>query len=120
MYIGNNVFIPVSIEALNLGVKLDSQLTFSHQINMVISQAYKQIYNIGQIRKYLTVEDLRTLVQSLIVSKLDNCNSLLYGITDYEMSRLQKLQNSCARLIRGMIQKYVAYRTSSHRSSMKL
>ena len=101
VYIGNNVFIPVSLEALNLGVKLDFQLTFSPQISMIISQSYKQIYNIGQIRKYLTVEDLRTLVQSLIVSKLDNCNSLLFGVSEYEIGRLQKLQNSCARLIHG-------------------
>ena len=101
VYIGNNVFIPVSLEALNLGVKLDFQLTFSPHISMVISQSYKQIYNIGQIRKYLEVEDLRTLVQALIVSKMDNCNALLYGVAEYEISRLQKLQNSCARLIYG-------------------
>lgn len=101
VYIGDNMFIPVSLEAVNLGVKLDSQLTFTPHINMVVSQSYKQIYNIGQIRKYLTVEDLRTLVQSLLVSKLDNCNSLLFGVTEYEISRLQKVQNSCARLIYG-------------------
>ena len=101
VYIGDNMFIPVSLEAINLGVKLDSQLTFAPYINMVVSQSYKQIHNIGQIKKYLSVEDLRTTVQSLIVSKLDNCNSLLYGVTEYEISRLQKLQNSCARLIYG-------------------
>ena len=101
VHIGNNMFIPVSLEALNLGVKLDFQLTFSPQISMIISQSYKQIYNIGQIRKYLAIEDVRTLVQSLVVSKFDNCNSLLYGVSEYEIGRLQKLQNSCARLIHG-------------------
>ena len=99
VYIGNNMFIPVSLEAVNLGVKLDFQLSFSPHISMIISLSYQQIYNIGQIRKYLTVEDLRTLVQALIVSKIDNCNSLLYGVAEYEISRLQRLQNSCARLI---------------------
>ena len=99
VYLGSNMFIPVSLDAINLGVKLDSQVTFSPHISMVIAQSYQQISNIGQIRKYLTVENLRTLVQSLIVSKIDNCNSLLYGVAEYEISRLQKLQNSCARLI---------------------
>ena len=101
VYLGKNVFIPVSIEATNLGVKLDSSLTFSPHINMVISQSYKQISNIGQIRRYLEVDHVRTVVQALIVSKIDNCNSLLYGVSEYEISRLQKLQNSCARLIFG-------------------
>ena len=99
VYLGDNTFIPVSTEAMNLGVKLDSGLSFSSHISMVVGQAYKMISNIGKIKKYLEVSDLKCLVQCIIVSKLDNCNSLLYGIPDYEISRLQKLQNSCARLI---------------------
>ena len=101
VYLGNNVFIPVSLEAVNLGVKLDFQLSFSPQISMIISQSYGQISNINKIRKYLTIENLRTIVQALVVSKIDNCNSLLYGVAEYEISRLQRLQNSCARLIYG-------------------
>jgi hypothetical protein len=101
VYIGCNQFIPVSLEAMNLGAKLDFQLSFSPHVSMVVSQSYKQISNIGKIRTYLTVEDLKTIVQSLVVSKLDYCNSLLYGVAEYEISRLQRLQNSCARLIFG-------------------
>ena len=99
VYLGSNLFIPVSFEALNLGVKLDYQLTFSPQISMLLAQSYKLLSNIGTIRKYLTVSDVRCLVNAIIVSRLDNCNSLLYGIPEYEINRLQKLQNSCARLI---------------------
>ena len=101
VYLGKNTFIPVSLEATNLGVKLDSILSFSPHINMVISQSYRSISNIGQIRRFLEIADIRTIVQALIVSKIDNCNSLLYGVSEYEISRLQKLQNSCARLIFG-------------------
>ena len=101
VYLGHNTFIPVSLEAINLGVKLDHALTFAPQINMIISQGYSLISNIGQIRRYLNTDDLRTIVQALIVGKIDNCNSLLYGVSEYEITRLQKLQNSCARLIFG-------------------
>ena len=101
VYLEQNTFIPVSLEAINLGVKLDYALSFTPQINMIISQGYRQICNISQIRRYLTIDDLRTIVQALIVGKIDNCNSLLYGVSEYELSRLQKLQNSCARLIFG-------------------
>ena len=101
VYLGNNVFIPVTFDAMNLGFKLDSQLSCSPHINMVMSQSYKMISNIGSIRKYLTVSDIRYLVQSSIMSRLDFHNALLYGIPDYEIVKLQKVQNSCARLIYG-------------------
>ena len=99
VYIGNNVFLPVSPDAVSLGVKLDSQLSFSPQISMILSQSYKLICNVGKITKYLTVDDIKCLVHAIVVSRIDNCNSLLYGLPDYEINRLQMLQNSCARLI---------------------
>ena len=37
-----------------------------------------------------------------MISKIDTCSSLFYGISKYELSRVQKLQNSCARLIFGL------------------
>jgi hypothetical protein len=99
VYLGSNVFIPMSLEAMNLGFKLDSQLTCSPHINMLLTQSYKLLSNVGKIRKYLTIDDIKCLVNAIIVSKIDNCNSLLFGLPDYEISRLQRLQNSCARLI---------------------
>ena len=99
VYIGDNMFLPVSADAMNLGFKLDSELTFSKHIGMVLSQSYSMISMIGKIRRYLTISDLRSLVQCIIMSRIDNCNSLFYGISEYEINRLQMLQNSCARLI---------------------
>ena len=99
VYLGENVFLPVSSDAMNLGIKLDSELNFSKHIGMILSQSYMMIFMISQIKRYLTVSDLRCIVQSIIMSKIDNCNSLLFGISEYEINRLQKLQNSCARLI---------------------
>ena len=93
--------IKISKTVTNLGMKLDSQLTFSPQINSLCSHSYQLLRNLHPIRKFISVEHLRLLVQSIIVSKIDYCNSLLYGIPTYEINKLQKLQNSCARLIFG-------------------
>jgi len=41
----------------------------------------------------------KTLVQAFISCRLDYCNSLLYGVTDNVMRRVQSLQNAEARLI---------------------
>jgi len=42
---------------------------------------------------------LQRLVQAFISSRLDYCNSVLYGVTDNLLQRLQSIQNATARLI---------------------
>ena len=92
-------FIQVSNEAYDLGVTLDSQLTYSSHISSTISQGYRLLKNVAAIRKYLSVEHLKSLVNSIVVAKVDYCNSLLYGVSADNKGKLQKFQNSCARLI---------------------
>ena len=93
-------YLEISDEVYNLGVILDSPLTFSpHITSSIVAQGYHLIRNIAGIRKYLSIEHLKTLVNSIIIAKVDNCNSLLYGISAHDSGRLQKFQNSCARLI---------------------
>ena len=45
---------------------------------------------------------MKTLVQCFIISRLDYCNSLLYGIAEESLDRLQEVQNAAARLIFGL------------------
>ena len=99
LLLSDGSYIPISTQVYNLGFTLDSLLTFTPHVSLNISQGYHLIRNIASIRKYLSVDHLKTLVNSVIVAKTDNCNSLLYGISAYDTDRLQKFQNSCARLI---------------------
>ena len=91
--------IPVSTLVTNLGFLFDSALTFSPQINSICSQSYRLLRNLSTVRKFLSQKDLQILVQSIIVSRIDNCNSLLYGVLGKHLDKLQRLQNSCARFI---------------------
>ena len=101
LLLSDGSFIKISSQVNNLGVLLDSTLTYSPHITSTIAQGYYHLRNLAGIRKFLSVEDLRTLVNSIVVAKVDNCNSLLYGISSYDSNKLQKFQNSCARLIYG-------------------
>ena len=101
VYLGNNVFLPITFEEMSLGVKLDSSLSFSPQVNMVLRQSYSYISDLGRIRRFLTVNDIRALVQAFIMSRIDNCNVVFYGIHECELNKLQRLQNACARVIYG-------------------
>ena len=54
---------------------------------------------IGSIRHLLTDKPAICLVNALITSRLDFCNSILAGINVDQVYRLQRLQNAAARLV---------------------
>ena len=83
----------------NLGVLFDSSCSLSHHVNKLCKSLNYNIFNIGKIRKYLNTSTAEILVNSLVTSKMDYCNSLLYGIKDYQIGQLQRCQNNAARVI---------------------
>ena len=85
----------------NLGVIMDMHLTMSDQITKICRSAIIGIRKIGQNRQYLNRKALETLVHSLVISHVDNCNALLYGLPPKEINRVQRIQNTAARLIAG-------------------
>ena len=88
-------------KVVNLGTVLDKNMTLSSHINEMCKKAILNIKSIGRIRKYLSKEDLKRLVNALVISRLDYANSILYGLPKYELDKLQRVQNAAARLITG-------------------
>ena len=83
----------------NLGVWFDSNLSMVDHITKTYSAAFYYLYNIRRIRKYLTKEYKETLIHASIFSCLDYCNSLLFGVPDCHLHKLQRVQNAVAHLI---------------------
>ena len=83
----------------NVGVVLDENLTLEKQINAVVSHCYKILRDIGRIKKYLLREHLEKLVHAVITSRIDYCNCLYVNINKDNLYKLQKVQNTAARLI---------------------
>ncbi len=73
---GNNIVSDSSC-IKNLGVFFDNTLTMNQQISAVTKSCFYQIRNIGRIRPYITEYATKTLVCSLITSRLDYGNALL-------------------------------------------
>ena len=97
--IGESTITP-SAKIRNLGAILDSIMSSSAQVSNIVRTGSYQIRNIGRIRKYLNQNATEQIVHSFVTSRLDMCNSLLIGLPQDQLTRLQRLQNTSARLIK--------------------
>ena len=91
--------VPISKTVRNLGIIYDQRLTMESHISSISRTCSMYLYNIGRVRKYLTKDACKTLVHAFIISRLDYCNALLYGLPKSSIYRLQKIQNNAARII---------------------
>ena len=119
--LGNDI-IPVSSSARNLGFIFDSDMSFTDQINsfhfisFIISSTSSYTYNkvivnslskschfhirdIRRIRHLLPLSAATALANSLVSSKLDYCNSLYNGISQANLNKIQRIQNTLARVV---------------------
>ena len=103
--VGEKSIVP-SPNLKNLRVLMDTNLTFHEQVNKLCKMSFYFLYNIRRIRKYLTKDVTATLLHTLVISRLDYCNSLMYGLPAYQIVKLQRVQNSAARLVY-MVPKFV-------------
>ena len=71
----------------------------SAHINETCQAAIYHLYHIKRISRYLSYDDRKSIVQAVIMSRIDYCNSLLVGVPSTQLSKLQRLQNAAARLV---------------------
>ena len=83
----------------NLGVYFDDVFLCHKQVANVCKSASFSLYRIGRIRKFLNRSTTEKLVHAFITSRLDYCNSLYSHLPVSLTSRLQRIQNSAARLV---------------------
>ena len=97
----SNDIIPVS--SVPMLAILASSLTLSClsliKINSVSKSCHFHIRDIRRIRHLLPLSTATALAISLVSSKLDYCNSLYSGIPQTNLNKLQRIQNSLARVI---------------------
>ena len=91
--LGNDI-IPVSSSARNLGFIFDSDMSFTDQINSLSKSCHFHIRDIRRIRHLLPLSAATALANSLVSSKLDYCNSLYNGISQANLNKIQRIQNT--------------------------
>ena len=98
MSFGNTQLVPCK-SAKNLGVVLDSSLSFRSHRDSIVKTCNFHIRNLYMIKDFVNRKNLVTLVHSLIVSKVDYCNSLFIGLPNVILKEVQSVLNRAARLI---------------------
>ena len=72
-------------------------------MDMQITKAYQNanyhLHNVRRIRKFLSQEATRTIIHAFITSHSDYCSSLMNGLPDNVTKKLQRVQNTAARLV---------------------
>ncbi|KAL9975453.1 hypothetical protein ACROYT_G012614 [Oculina patagonica] len=90
LQIGNVNVVPTS-SARNLGAIFDQCFNLEEHIKSICKSSHYHIRNLAKIRKYIDEEGAKTVVHAFITSKLDNCNSLLYGLPQHLQEDKTKL-----------------------------
>ena len=87
--------------AKNLGVIFDKCLDMDDNVKNICKLAYFQLRQIRSIQPVLSRVALERVIHAFITSRLDYCNSLLCGISEQQLTKLQRLQNVAARILTG-------------------
>ena len=83
----------------NLGFALDCHLTMNAHVSNIARTCYFELRRLASVRRFLTSTATATLVSASVLSRIDYCNSLLFGSTHDVTSHLQQKQNYAARVI---------------------
>ena len=70
-----------------------------NHISNVFKVCYFYIRWIRGIRPYISIEQTKSLVQTLVICRIDYCNSLFAGLSNALLARLERVMKVSARLI---------------------
>ena len=102
--VGTKIIHPVD-SVRNLGIVFDSSMSMTTQITSLCTTLNFQLRNISRIRKFLDQDTCHLVIRALVLSKMDYGNALLYGSTQSDLQRLQRIQNWAAKLINCALKK---------------
>jgi hypothetical protein len=83
----------------NLGVVIDRQLSMKDHIQKICGTSFWQLRQLRVVRASLTKSSCDALVHAFISSRLDYCNSLLFGISSTLIRQLDSVLRAAARLV---------------------
>ena len=84
-----------------LGVILDNDLTFNNHISHLCKSSLYHLRSLRHIRPCLTLDMAKSIGVAIVQSRLDYCNSLFFDTSENNIRKLQRIQNTLARIVVG-------------------
>ena len=91
--------ISLSASVWDLGLVTDANLDMTARISSVIKSCYCHLGSPVKLGPVLTQDAANAIAVSLIMPRLDYCNSTLWGLPANQLHRLQKIQNAAACIV---------------------
>ena len=98
IYINNIILLPTN-SAKYLGLHFNNELNLDKHINLIRQTTTAQLFNLRRLRPYMNTTTTTLLIHSLIISRLQYCNSLLATVNKDKIKHFDKIINRSIRLI---------------------
>ena len=95
----DGIIIKPSESVRNLGVLIDSTLSYGAHINAISKSANLYLRKIRHIKNYCSPNITKRLLNALVLSRINYCCSLFYGIKNSEVIKVDRIIRSSVRLI---------------------
>jgi len=82
-----------------LGVTLDNHLSFDKHVAKISQTSFYHIRALRHIRHLLDDDTAKTVAAAIVGSRLDYANAVLHGAPSGHVQRLQRVQNTLARVV---------------------
>ena len=93
-----NAQIPFKQSVKNLGFTFDCHLTMNAHVSNIARTCYFELRRLASIRRFLKSTATATLVSAFALSRIDYCNSLLFGSMHDVTSHLQRISKDAAQV----------------------
>ena len=81
---------------------MDCMFKNDAHINKICSTSFMYLCNIIKVQHLMDKKTAQVVVQALVLSRIDYCNSLLMGSAEYQIDKLQRIQKMPCRVICGV------------------
>jgi len=88
--IGSSTVTPSSA-VRDLGVYIDTGLTMQSHVRQTVSRCFAVLRQLRTVRRQVPTSVFRSLIVALVLSRLDYCNSVLFGLPANVL--IQRLQS---------------------------
>jgi len=94
------VDIKLAASVRSLGATIDSALSFNEHVEGICKSSYRLRALCHIHRNHINEDTANNIACSVIHGRLDYCNSVLCGTSSVNLNKLQRVQNSFARIVR--------------------